>query len=139
MSKSSSGSEVFPQRLRLARELRELSQSELAARSGLQPAAVSHFETGARRPSFDNLRRLANALQVSTDYLIGRVDDIGASPTADVAFRDYTKLSERDREVIQGLIGQMAARRSDPADQDRPKPPLAGGGKGGKGDGGSRT
>ena len=103
---------VFSERLRQVRELRRLTQAELATRARLQPAAVSHFETGGRRPSFDNLRRLADALEVSADYLIGRVDSLDAAPTADVAFRDYSKLNDGDRKTIQGLVGQMAAREA---------------------------
>ena len=52
-----------------AREMRGLSQAELGKKAQLQPTAISHFETGGRAPSFDNLRRLADALNVSTDYL----------------------------------------------------------------------
>src|SRR5258708_39654925 len=66
-------SEIFSQRLKAARELRKMSQGDLAAKSGLQPSAVSHFETGNRSPSSDNLKRLADALNVTTDYLLGRV------------------------------------------------------------------
>ena len=45
---------------------------ELAERTGFHPSAVPHFETGQRAPSFDNLKRLADALDVTTDYLLGR-------------------------------------------------------------------
>ena len=69
-------SELFPDRLRAARQLRAFSQSELADKAGLQPSAVSHFETGRRAPSFDNLKALSDALQVTTDYLLGRVDKL---------------------------------------------------------------
>ena len=79
----STPSEVFPERLRGARELRELTQEALAARSGLQPSAISHFESGTRKPSFDNLRRLADALRVSTDYLLGRTKEISGAATSD--------------------------------------------------------
>lgn len=122
MSSSTDREEIFASRLREVRELRGLSQAELAGKARLQPAAVSHFETGGRRPSFDNLRRLATALQVTTDYLLGRVDEVDANPTVDLAFRDYQKLSDRDREVIQGLIERMAAKKEPGA-----------GGNGGKG------
>ncbi|MGN8546962.1 helix-turn-helix domain-containing protein [Bradyrhizobium sp. 13971] len=57
-------SAVFPDRLKSARDLRGLNQDQLAKRSGLQGSAISHFETGTRKPSFDNLRRLADALGV---------------------------------------------------------------------------
>ena len=51
-----------------------MSQADLADKTGLQPAAVSHFETGQRSPSFENLKKLADALSISVDYLLGRID-----------------------------------------------------------------
>lgn len=58
-------------RIREARELRKLSQGDLAERVGLHPAAISHFETGKRRPSVGNLVKLCTALCVSSDFLLG--------------------------------------------------------------------
>ena len=104
----SSPSELFPERLRLAREARELNQAELAERAGLQASAISHFETGTRKPSFANLKRLADALEVSTDYLLGRSKAMSDVATADILFRDIDSLSERDRDVIRSLATQMA-------------------------------
>jgi transcriptional regulator with XRE-family HTH domain len=110
MPSSRDPSDVFPERLRQARELRQLSQAELAARARLQPSAVSHFETGTRRPSFDNLRRIADALEVSTDYLIGRSDSLSGSAGADVLYRDIERLSTQDRDFAATVVAQLAAR-----------------------------
>jgi len=65
----------FVRRLVEARESVRWSQGDLAKMTGLQPAAVSHFETGQRLPSIPNLVKLANALQVSTDWLLGLEHD----------------------------------------------------------------
>ena len=95
---------IFPSRLRATRELRNLKQSELAERSGLQAAAVSHFETGRRAPSFDNLRRLADALNVTTDFLIGRTNEsMSSGPNIDKLFRSADELSEADLETLADL------------------------------------
>ena len=102
---------MFPERLKTAREARELSQAELADRGALQSSAISHFETGTRKPSFANLRRLADALSVSTDYLLGRTDDMAGTASVDVMFRDIGALSEHDQEVIRNLAAQMAAKK----------------------------
>lgn len=91
--------------------MRKLSQAELAAKAGLQPAAISHFETGARRPSFDNLQRLAAALDVSTDYLLGRADSPEPVASTDPAFKDYQRLSEHDRQMVQTMIAHMSQRQ----------------------------
>ncbi len=61
----------------------ELSQEALAKRADLQPSAISHFETGTRKPSFDNHRKFADALEVTTDFLIGCVEEMQETAGAD--------------------------------------------------------
>ncbi len=67
----------FPTILKKCRQDKNLNQTELAHKTSLQPSAISHFEAGSRKPSFDNLIKLADALEVTTDYLLAR----GAFPT----------------------------------------------------------
>ncbi len=67
---------AFGARLRTVRDTRNLSQLELSERSKVPVAMISHFETGVRgNASADNLVKLANALEVSIDYLLGRTND----------------------------------------------------------------
>jgi transcriptional regulator with XRE-family HTH domain len=101
-------SAIFPDRLRCAREYRGLTQGELAERAGLQPSAISHFETGTRKPSFDNLRLLADTLDVTTDYLLGRVADFKALAGADRLHRHYGDLKDEDRKFADDLITHLA-------------------------------
>lgn len=110
MHKSSSPSSVFPERLRCAREYRGLTQVELAERALLQPSAISHFETGARKPSFDNLRLLADTLDVTTDYLLGRVAEFKELAGADKLHRHYDSLEEGDRKFADALITHLAGK-----------------------------
>jgi transcriptional regulator with XRE-family HTH domain len=103
---------IFPERLQAARQLRKLSQSELAAKAGLQPSAVSHFETGRRAPSFDNLKALSTALEVTTDYLLGRVDDPQLQgEVADQLFRHAQKMSQQDLETLTSFAEMLARKR----------------------------
>lgn len=90
----------FASRLRRTRDNRELSQSQLAQKAGMQPSAIAHFEAGRRKPSFDNVRALAKALDVTADYLLG-------TKTATTAFRDEDRLSSKDRLFIQNIIDTM--------------------------------
>ena len=108
MSQSSSPSSIFPDRLRHAREYRGLTQGELAERARLQPSAISHFETGTRKPSFDNLRLLADTLDVTTDYLLGRVAEFKNLAGADKLHRHYDALQEGDRKFADALITHLA-------------------------------
>ena len=107
---SSRPSEAFPGRLRAAREKRGLSQGDLANRADFQTSAVSHFETGTRKPSFDNLRRLADALEVTTDYLLGRVTDDQALAGADRLHRHLDLLSTADRDLAENFLEMLANR-----------------------------
>ena len=95
-------------RLRAAREKRNLSQVDLAIRAGLQASAISHFETATRKPSFDNLRRLADALEVTTDYLLGRVTDDQALAGADKLYRDLDRLTTADRDIAEDFLKMLA-------------------------------
>jgi len=105
---------TFSDRLKAMRETRGMSQADLAKKTRLQPTAISHFETGARSPSFDNLRRLADALNVSTDYLIGRSDEpILSGPTADNLFRGLENLSEADLAAMKMMKDALLAKRTE--------------------------
>lgn len=110
MSEESKPSEIFMQRLRAARDLRQWSQSDLATRAEMPPSSIAHFETGTRKPSFDTLKRLANALEVTTDYLLGRVQEPGLAEAGDPLYRDMGKLSDKDRELAKDFLKMLAAR-----------------------------
>ncbi len=103
------GEDEFGERLIAAREVRKLSQAELAQKSGLQASAIGHFERNRRKPSFANVRALAQALNVSSDYLLGRAKNMKGATTA---FRGEENLTDADREHIQMMIEVMTKRRS---------------------------
>ena len=119
MSESTRPSEAFPGRLRTAREKRGLNQGDLAHRARLQASAISHFETGTRKPSFDNLRRLADALDVTTDYLLGRVTDTQALQGADRLHRHLDRLTADDRDIAEDFLKMLADKAEDRASRGR--------------------
>ena len=61
---------TFGERLRHARQVRELTQTELGAKIGTNRAAICKMEKGHRKPSFETLRRLTKSLNVTADYLL---------------------------------------------------------------------
>jgi len=86
-----------------------MSQEQLADAAGLQASAISHFETGTRLPSFENLKKLADALRVSTDYLLGRTDSPeGIAAPDDPLYRDFQRLNESNRDLARSLIERLA-------------------------------
>jgi len=110
---SSPNEPLFTQRLFQARKLRELNQEELANKAGLASSAISHFESGSRKPSFENLRKLADALDVSIDFLMGRSTSLSGNQAQKAEiFRDYENLTDDDRELARVFMASLAKRNT---------------------------
>ena len=102
-SKDSSTDKVVS-RIKLRRRELELTQTELAKVANLTPAAISQFESGARKPSFKTLSSLSDALKVTTDYLLGKTEksygDLLADPKMSAMFRGMMEFTEKDKETL---------------------------------------
>jgi transcriptional regulator with XRE-family HTH domain len=88
--------------------VRGLTQAELGARARLAAAAVSHFETGQRGPSLESLLRLADALDVSVDVLLGRVD-AGAEARVDPIFLRASRASADTLDTLRKITVALLA------------------------------
>jgi transcriptional regulator with XRE-family HTH domain len=66
----------FAERLATLLEQRGVTQLELAARVGVTRAAMSRYVSGDREPRFVTLVRIAEALDVHVDDLIGTGDPV---------------------------------------------------------------
>lgn len=96
-------------RLRETRRAMGYTQATLAARAGLAPAAISHFENGVRRPSAKNLERLADALSVSVDYLMDRdVSERTTKPQFQAVFRHMADMSDEALIDLQRFSERLA-------------------------------
>lgn len=120
MKKDPDPSEIFPERLKSARNLRKWGQNDLADKAKMPPSSIAHFESGSRKPSFDTLRRLATALEVTTDYLIGNADDPALAVSGDPLFRDVSKLTGTDRELAKDFL-KMLAKRNQANEEEEPQ------------------
>lgn len=86
---------IFPNRLRLSREAKGLTQKELAAGISIGYQTYNHYETGRNEPDLSTVVLLAKYLNVSLDYLLGRTND--PSPIT------QKKIPSYQEEVIQEL------------------------------------
>lgn len=103
--------DVFYKRLKEARETLKWTQNQLSIESGLPTSSIAQFETNARKPSFATLRRLAIALRVTTDYLLGRVDQPQTVlDSGDALFRHLDKISGDDRKLLEDFAEMLANR-----------------------------
>lgn len=99
-----------------------MSQGELASKVRVQPGHISHFETGRRGPSLLILKRLADTLQTSMDYLTGRSDkpelqdqpDLGNSVVAQI-HRTVKELRPDTQEIAQHLIEALRNKEQKPS------------------------
>ena len=75
--------------------------------------AYSFYESGKREMSYESLCMLADLYNVTTDFLLGRVDEVNS------AFNDdeknivniYRNLDERGKDNINNLLKYEAARK----------------------------
>ena len=85
------------------------TQTELASKAHLATSCIAMFETNKREPTANSLIALANAFNVSTDYLLGLEDDFGtrtastAAPTGDVLSSEERQLIEQYRSLPEKL------------------------------------
>ena len=91
--------EVYLARLREIREDRGISISEMMEKLGVTLDSYRNYESGASTPPFAKLVQIADILNVSVDYLIGR-DTNGNTDTTAEQVCIYTGLSPQ---AVRGL------------------------------------
>lgn len=60
----------FGERLKKLREIRGMSQSDLAKAIGQHPSAIAHWESGEREPTISNVLKLAEGLRLTPGNLL---------------------------------------------------------------------
>ncbi|MEL4889728.1 helix-turn-helix domain-containing protein [Pectobacterium betavasculorum] len=106
----------FAQRLRDLRRQKGLSQSELGKLADLHYTHIGRFERGTSRPGGDTLKRLADALDVTGDYLLeGATDEAAKARFEDREllrqFQEVELLPDEDKEVIKKLLDAFLTKK----------------------------
>jgi transcriptional regulator with XRE-family HTH domain len=94
--------------IRAQRQLAKLSLREMAAMTSVSNAYLSQVERGLHQPSLKVLQKIADALQLSTEQLLGQAgwaagSPTSASPTAsstEEAIRSDPRLSAEQRAAL---------------------------------------
>ena len=103
---------VLGEKIKTLRKRQGLSQEELSERVEINATHLSRLETGKYQPSIDVLKRLADALEVSTDYLLSPDDEepaevhIANRPLAE-RIRLIDSLDEADQQALVQVIDSM--------------------------------
>lgn len=93
----------LPNKIINLRESKDWSQAELARRLDVNKSVMNRIESGERKVSSDELKKLSDIFDVSTDYLLGRTDDKGKVPTLIAAHLD-DDLTEEQLDEVKNFI-----------------------------------
>jgi len=109
-------SDGFSGRLRDLRKKKKLSQTELAERVGVHYNHIGRYERGLSRPSADTLKKLADILGVSSDFLLeGSTEEAAKASFEDREllrlFHEVQRLDDHDKDVIKTLLDAFVAKR----------------------------
>lgn len=100
---------TFGERLKQEREKKGLSKGDLSKLIGLHYTQLGRYERDEATPKSDVLTKIANALDISTDYLMnGTVADLAEERISNKklisSFQKITLLSEESQKVVLALI-----------------------------------
>ena len=105
-----------PQRFKQVREANGYTQEDLAETLNMTVRAISAWEAGDRKPPIDKLELLADLYNVSTDYLLGRANNIAHGETCELSKEEtmllhiFRSLSEEGKFEV-NHFAQYAAER----------------------------
>lgn len=111
------------EQIRSARKKANLTQRELSEKAGMAIVTIQQYESGKRQPRVSQLTKIAAALGVGIDELLGnpgRHTDQKEKPAeADIAFDDFTyamheeakELTEEDKNMLLAMARMLRERQ----------------------------
>lgn len=93
---------MLSQRLKTARRKSKLTQADLSKKVHTTKSTISNYENSHSNPSNEMLVLLSDALNVSTDYLLGKTEDLATPRTITVTRQEIT-LSTKELKVFEEL------------------------------------
>ena len=99
-------------RIKKLRKKKGLSQAELGKRIDLSYAQIGRYETKGMQPSADVIKKLADVLEVSPDYLLnGSSEEKASFHLHDVdlirQFKEVELMSESDKNVVKRILDAL--------------------------------
>ena len=105
----------FAERLKKLRKQVKLTQAQIAKKLDISQQAYASWERGAKKPTQENLVKIAQVLNVSVDYLVGNSEEKKEDELDNVEFlfRMNSKgLTEKEKEIFKReLIEFMEERK----------------------------
>lgn len=103
-------SKAVGQRIKTAREKKNLTQEDLAARIDISPTHVSVIERGTKIPRLDTFVSIANVLGVSADELLVDVVDRAAVGVASELSTSIEALPHEEKMRVLRVVSALIDR-----------------------------
>ena len=105
---------MLSKRLRQLRIFSEKTQKQIADFLGITRQGYGSYENGITEPDIDTIQKLANYFNVTTDYLLGRSDEVFKPINDDetsIAFfgREKEKLTEEESRHLEESLEMFRA------------------------------
>lgn len=94
---------TFGKRITEVRKLRKLSQDELGKKVDVHGAVIGRYERDEVKPSIEMAKALAEALEVSLDYLVGSTDTL-LDKNITKKILDIQKLKDEEKSHVFALL-----------------------------------
>ncbi|MDD4569497.1 MAG: helix-turn-helix transcriptional regulator [Tepidanaerobacteraceae bacterium] len=91
----------FGERLKYLRNKQSLTQEELADKTGVHRATIAGYETKGKEPSYSTLKKLAQALNCSIDYLLDNINEKPNNDENDLCYYKQYSLRNDLKELIE--------------------------------------
>jgi transcriptional regulator with XRE-family HTH domain len=94
---------ILGSRIKSLREKNGISQKRLAESLGITNVQLSRYETGDRNPDPEMIKKIAETLDTTTDYLLGLADSPSSTHKDDrinLAFYNYDGLTEEEKDYL---------------------------------------
>ncbi len=104
----------FSERLKKLRKQAQLTQVDVAEKLGISQPAYASWERGVKKPTQDNLVKIAQVLNASVDYLVGNSEEKSDElDNIELLFRMNSKgLTDEEKKVFKKeLIEFMEERK----------------------------
>ena len=83
---------------------REMKQKELAERIGVTESALSRYLSEEREPDLETLSNMATVLHTTTDYLLGRENQIDISNLQRLLARNVAAMTKEQKIEIINIL-----------------------------------
>jgi transcriptional regulator with XRE-family HTH domain len=98
------------------RKQKDWSQAELATNSGVSREMIGKYERGEAVPSIDAAKKIADAFEVSMDYLVGEGVNVSFDKKNLKRLQDIEKLDDATKDklyfVIDNIVQNFKAKKA---------------------------